>query len=312
MNIQQIEYILAVAELRNFGQAADKCFITQSTLSTMVKRFENEISIPIFDRKTKPITITKEGEAILNQLKLISKEITILEEIVQTVKGELSGELKIGVIPTIAPYILPHFLNGFASKFPQLTFAVSEITTGMISDFLLKRELDIGIVALPLNNDNFIEIPLYNEPFVLYDCTDSKVKKFPKIEELNFDHFWLLEEGHCLSTQVKRICDFDGCKSKDGVNFDFKAGSIDSLIRFVKMERGLTLLPYLSTLDFPERERKNLSEFRSSVPVRTVGLVVHKHFVKKQIIELLQREIQEKIQPLLSVEMKEEWVVSPF
>jgi len=311
MNIQQIEYVLAVAELRNFGQAAERCFITQSTLSTMVARFEDEIAIRIFDRKTKPITITKEGETVLYQLKAISKEIRTLSEVVQILKGELSGELKIGVIPTVAPYILPRFLNGFASKFPKLTFTVSEITTETILDMLFKRELDVGIVAIPITNDNFIEIPLYNEPFVLYDCQSESLEKPARIENLNIDNLWLLEDGHCLQTQVKKICDFEKCKTKERINFDYKAGSIDSLIRFVKMERGITLLPYLSTLDFTAKERKRLSEFQSSVPVRNIGLIVHKHFVKKQILELLQLEIQDKILPLLKMKMQDKWVISP-
>ena len=311
MNLQQVEYVLAVAELRNFGQAAEKCFVTQSTLSTMIGRFENEIAISIFDRKTKPITITKEGEAILCQLKTISKEIKTLGEVVQVLKGELSGELKIGVIPTVAPYILPKFLNDFASKFPKLIFKVSEIITDTIIDLLLKRELDIGIAAIPITNDNFIQTPLYNEPFVLYDCLSKSSNKPASIDSLDFEHLWLLEEGHCLHTQVKKICDLENCKNKERINFDYKAGSIDSLVRFVKMERGMTLLPHLSTLDFTTREKKKLSEFQFSVPVRTIGLITHRHFVKKQILELLKLEIQDKILPLLKIDAQDKWVVPP-
>ena len=130
MNIQQIQYVLAVAELKNFGKAAEKCFITQSTLSTMIVRFEEEIGITIFDRKTKPATITKEGQAIIQQLKVIATEINNLNEITESLKGEVSGGLKIGVIPTIAPYILPRFLEEFTNKFPKMNFEISEITTG--------------------------------------------------------------------------------------------------------------------------------------------------------------------------------------
>ena len=312
MNIQQIEYVIAVSELKSFGKAANKCFITQSTLSTMVARFEEEIGINIFDRKTKPVTITKEGEDVIKQLKIISKEIGILDEVVQVLKGELSGELKIGVIPTVAPFLLPQFLNDFAVKFPKLSFEVSEINTSTIKNLILKRELDIGIVAIPLEEDSFDEINLYNEAFVLYDCQSEQVPDSVSLDSMNFDRFWLLEEGHCLRTQVEKICDLEACKNPDNVNFEFKVGSIDSLIRFVKVNKGKTLLPYLATLEFSEEEREKLSFFQSPVPVRTIGLVVHKHFVKKQILALLQQEIQEKIVPLLQANTAKEKVYSPL
>jgi len=311
MNIQQIKYILAVEELGSFSQAADSCFITQSTLSTMVGKFEKEIGIKIFDRKTKPVSITNEGQLIINQLKVISNEINLLDEKVQSLKGELSGVLKIGIIPTVAPYILPVFLNDFAKKFPNITFSVSEMNTDTISKLLKKRELDIGILAIPLNDDTFNELQLYNEPFVLYDCSKKKLRKFVNMEHLDFDKFWILEEGHCLQTQVRSICDLDNCKNNENINIDFRAGSIDSLIRFVKTNKGITMLPYLATLDFSQKENNKIAYFRSPVPVRTIGIVVHKHFVKKRILELMKNEIKKKILPLLK-SSRDEIVVSPL
>ena len=208
--------------------------------------------------------------------------------------------------------LLPRFLNDFANKFPKLNFVVSEINTNTIKELILKRELDIGIVAIPLEDMQIKETPLYNEPFVLYDCQSSVSRKNIVIENLNFDRFWLMEEGHCLRTQVERICDFDTCKNQLNINFDFKAGSIDSLIRFVKMNEGMTMLPYLATLDFSEEEKKRLSFFKKPIPVRTIGLVTHNHFVKKQILERLKLEIQEKINPLLNPSKKEEKIIFPL
>ncbi|MDN5202807.1 LysR substrate-binding domain-containing protein [Fulvivirgaceae bacterium BMA10] len=310
MNIQQIEYILAVKELGNFSLAAEKCCVTQSTLSTMIGKFEEEIGIKIFDRKTKPVSITKEGKTIIQQFGIISKEVDVLNEIIKSLKGELTGTLNIGIIPTVAPYVLPEFLNDFAEKFPNISFSVSEMTTNTITDLLLKRELDVGILAIPINLTDLVEIPLYNEPFVLYDCTEEAAESFVKMENIDFNKFWLLEESHCLNTQVKSICDLDNCKNQEGINFDFRAGSIDSLIRFVKINKGLTMLPFLASLDFTPREHKKVKYFQSPVPVRAIGLVVHKHFVKKQLLKLLQLEIQGKIVPLLN-SSPNELVVSP-
>lgn len=312
MNLRQINYILAIAELKSFVKAADKCFITQSTLSTMVAKFEDEIGIKIFDRDKKPVCVTKEGKKLINQLKIISKEFDVLDEISQTVKGELSGELKIGIIPTVAPFILPEFLDGFIKKFPNIKFWVSEITTENIIELIKKRELDIGILAIPLEDQMIKEIPLYNEPFVLYDCSHKVNTKYANLDNIDFDKFWLLSEGHCLNTQVKRICDLENKESITGINFDFKAGSIESLVRFVRKNKGITLLPYLACLDFPKRELNKITYFHSPIPVRTIGLAVHKHFVKTRILELLQSEIINKIVPLLNLKKHDEFIVSPL
>lgn len=311
MNTRQYQYILAVAELKNFSLAADRCFISQSTLSTMIGKFEEEIGVRIFDRKTKPITITKEGEEIINQLKLIEKEISNLSDTIQSVKGELVGNIKIAVIPTVAPYLLPLFLNDFVRKFPKINFTVSEMTTTSILNLLVNRELDIGILATPIGDKNLIEIPLYNEPFMLYDCTGNSKNKEVKLEDIDFNKFWLLEEGHCLHTQINTICEGQICSTKRAVNFDFKAGSIESLIRFVRKNKGITLLPHLACLDFTAEDRNHLSFFKPPVPVRTIGLSVHRHFRKDNLLLQLKQDIQEKISPLLKSSHKEH-VVSPL
>lgn len=310
MNTKQYQYILAVAELKNFGLAADKCFISQSTLSTMIGRFEDEIGIRIFDRSTKPISITQEGKELIAQIKLIGREIKVLDEKIQGIKGECIGELKIGVIPTVAPYLLPEFLNGFAKHYPKMKFDVSEMTTDQILELLESRELDVGILALPLENKNLVEIPLYNEAFVLYDCSNSTKNTYADLKTLDYSNFWLLAEGHCLHNQVYKLCDWP-VQANERVNFNFKAGSIESLIRFVKLNKGISLLPYLATRGFPEKEAKKLSYFKEAVPVRTIGLLTHQHFVKKQVLEFMKEEIQAKILPLLK-SSESEIVISPY
>jgi len=299
MNIQQIKYILAVAELKYFGAAAEQCFVTQSTLSTMIGKFEDEIGIKVFDRKTKPVTVTKEGEVLLDQLKLIIREIDNLEESVKLLKGELSGEFKIGIIPTVAPYLLPRFLSNFAKRYPDLQFSVTEQTTESIIKKLDDREIDLGIVALPLNAPDLLEYPLYNEEFVLFDCTSDGTSAAKRVEEINKSKLCLLAEGHCLSQQIVNLCNLKKWDAKSDLNFDFKAGSIDSLIRFVRQSEGITLLPYLAILDFSKADKKRISSFEGVVPVRSVGILTHKNFVKTKIRDLLISEIKKKVQSLL-------------
>lgn len=310
MTIQQIKYIIAVEEFNHFGLAAEKCFVTQSTLSTMIGKFEEEIGIRIFDRSTKPVTVTLEGEVLLPQLKIILKEVDSLDERVKLMKGEVSGKLKIGIIPTVAPYVLPRFLGDFVKNYPKMHFSVSELTTDNIVEQIKSRALDIGIAALPLGDDSLIEYPIYNESFVLYDCFSNRPSSSVKIEDINYDKFWLLEEGHCLSNQVIKICDI---RNKNApVNLDFRAGTIDTLIRFVKQNHGITLLPCLATTDFSEEDCQRLSHFKGSVPVRSIGIVTHKHFVKKQVLSLLTEKIRENIVPLLRLSSQENQIITPL
>jgi len=311
MNIQQIEYIIAVGKLKSFGLAAEQCFITQSTLSTMVARFENEIGVRIFDRKTKPITITKEGEEVIGQLKVISKEIGHLHEVVNRLKGEVTGDLKIGVIPTVAPYVLPLFLYEFIKKFPKVQFEISEISTEKIMENIKKRDLDIGIVSIPLNEPDIVEIPLYYEPFLLYDQANNSAKKHFSVSDIDLERLWLLEEGHCMRTQVETICDLRQQRMMHG-NLDYKSGTIATLMKFVHNNNGVTLLPLLATLDLPENEQVHLKKFRPPIPVRNIGLVTHKHFVKKNMLKLLKAEVQRKVMPLIGKTKSGQEVILPL
>ena len=290
MNIQQMEYVIALAETRHFDSAAARCFVTQSTLSTMIAKFESELGITLFDRKQKPLGITTAGMPVIEHMRVILKEIQQLQEISKELKGEVKGELKMAVIPTIAPFLLPLFLQGFAQKFPLLKIRVRELTTSEIMRQLKSRDLDIGIVSTPLHDSELLEFKLYDEPFVFYDA-GLKQPKNVAAEKLDMRNIVLLEEGHCMRAQVVQFCDVKRKPLGNRLNFEFKAGSIDSLLRFVKAHKASTLLPYLATNDMPIRDLHRVSRFSGQEPYRTVGIVVHRHFVKKQVLELLQQEI---------------------
>lgn len=292
MNIQQFQYVLAVVDLKNFEAAAEKCFVTQSTLSTMIGRFENEIGIKIFNRKTKPVSITVEGEEIIKRLRILSNEVDALNNLVQELKGEMIGELKIGIIPTVAPYLLPLFLTNFAKTFPKVKIIVREMTTSEIQKAIKVRSIDVGILALPLEDESLNEVALYSEPFVLYDCSGGVISQKISVNDLDYSKLCLLQEGHCLRTQVQRICDLtDQCANREE-NFEFESGSMDSLLRITKARNGITILPYLATLDVTDEIKGKLTEFNRPIPVREIGLVTHKFFVKKKLLEELKKLIQ--------------------
>jgi LysR family hydrogen peroxide-inducible transcriptional activator len=298
MNIQQFNYVLAVARYQHFETAAEKCFVTQSTLSTMISRLEEELGIQIFDRKKKPVGLTKDGEQLLVQIKKIQKEIEQLKALGQEIKGEVKGNLSIAVIPTIAPFLLPNFLQAFAEKFPELNISVREQTTSEIVRQLKARELDIGILSIPTLDAELVESKLYDESFVYFDAAKEDLKSL-KPSEISLENLCLLEEGHCMRTQVLSLCELHQHQVKNFLNFDYKAGSIDSLMRFVKANQASTLLPYLAAYDMQAEDRKHLVEFKAPKPYRTVGIAVHRHFVKHQVLKKLSEEIVKGIKPLL-------------
>ena len=295
MNIQQFQYVLAVVDLKNFEAAAEKCFVTQSTLSTMIGKFEEEIGIKIFNRKTKPVSITPEGETLIKRLRIILNELDSFKNVVQELKGEMVGNFKIGIIPTIAPYLLPLFLTSFSNAFPKVKIIIKEMTTAEIQKALKIRDLDIGILALPIEDNELVEYPLYPEPFLLYDCThDEKLDKV-EVNNLDYSKLCLLQKGHCLRTQVQRICDLSNKHSKKDVNFEFESGSMDSLLRITEVRKGITIVPYLASLQLSTKEKERLIAFQNPVPVRQVGLITHKFFVKKKLQEELVRVIQNAV-----------------
>jgi LysR family hydrogen peroxide-inducible transcriptional activator len=295
MNIQQFQYILAVVEERNFEAAAEQCHVTQSTLSTMIGRFENEIGITVFNRKTKPVSVTAEGQKIIDRLRIINGEINSLKNVVQELKGESTGELKIGIIPTIAPYLLPRFLTRFAEKFPEVRTIVKELTTAQIQQQLKTRSIDVGILALPLDDHELVETELYNEPFLVYDCSDAQSSDSVDVHDLDFGKLCLLQEGHCLRTQVRRLCELNDLYAGSDDNFEFESGSMDSLLRITESRKGITILPFLATLELAETQKRRLVRFKEPVPVRQVGLITHSFFVKKKLLKSLKSMITESI-----------------
>jgi len=302
MNIQQFNYILSVAEYRHFETAAEKCHVAQSTLSTMISKFEDEIGIKIFDRRKKPVEITYEGQAILSHLKRIIYEIDQLKEFVNELKGEVKGEIKIGCIPTIAPFLYPLFLQDFSLHYPELYIEVRELTTFEIEKSLLNRELDIGIVSTDMIMKELEKHNIYKEEFVLFDASNRTIKDV-EVKHLNMENFWLLEDGHCMRTQVLEICELANPQLNPKLNINYKAGSIDSLLRFVKANKGKTLLPAMAIQGFSIEEMNYIRYFQNDVPFRINGLVTHPHFAKTQILNALINEIKISVSTLKGVKL---------
>jgi len=291
MTITQLQYVLAVAEHKNFTLAAEKCFVTQPTLSMQIQKIEEELSIQIFDRTKKPIQLTDIGQKIVNQAKNIVIEADRIKDIVEQQKGFIGGEFRLGIIPTIMPTLLPMFLNNFIKKYPKVKLIIEELNTDEIIIKLKNGHLDAAIASTPLMEEKLKEIVLYFEPFVAYIPENHKIAHKGEIEisDLNIEEILLLQDGHCFRDGILNLCKSNGIST--GNSFQLESGSFETLIKLADEGLGTTLLPYLHTLDLSEKDKGKLHHFVEPKPAREVSLIFPKTELKIHIIDALRTTI---------------------
>jgi LysR family hydrogen peroxide-inducible transcriptional activator len=291
MTITQLQYVLAVAEHKNFTLAADKCFVTQPTLSMQIQKIEEELNILIFDRSKKPIQLTAIGQKIVEQAKNIVNEAGKIKDIVEYQKGFIGGEFRIGIIPTIMPTILPMFLNNFIKKYPKIKLIIEELNTNEIITRLKNGHLDAAIAATPLEDEKIKEIVLYYEPFVAYIPENHSISTKSEIEisDLNIDEILLLQDGHCFRDGILNLCKNQKMGAKN--SFQLESGSFETLIKLADEGLGTTLLPYLHTLDLSEKNKLKLRQFKEPKPAREVSLIYPQSELKIHIIDALRNTI---------------------
>lgn len=291
MTLVQLEYIVAVDTYRSFVGAAEKCFVTQPTLSMQVQKLEEMLNVKIFDRSKQPVIPTEIGAQIIEQARLVLQESQKIKEIINSQQQDVVGELKVGIIPTVAPYLLPRVISGMMEKFPDLKLLIWEYTTEDIIHHLKTGVLDCGILATPLADNNISELPLYYENFVTYISKNSKLFKKKTIDanDLEDENIWLLNEGHCMRSQVLNICRTTKDSRLQGLTYN--TGSVETLIRMVDVNNGATLLPELALAELTNKQLSKVRYFRSPEPVREISLVTHKNFIKKRMLNALKEEI---------------------
>ncbi len=307
MNLQQLEYIVAVDTYRHFSTAAEKCNVTQPTLSMMIQKLEDELEVKIFDRSKQPVVTTSIGNKVIAQARIVLNEANLMKTLVRDQKGEAQGQLHIGIIPTVAPYLLPLFLNDFLKKYPKIHLKISELTTDQIISHLEKQQMDAAILATPLKVPSLKEHPIFYEQFLVYASANEKLmkKKYLLAEDIDVNHLWLLEEGHCLREQVLNLCELKK-KETQLQNLDYQAGSIETLRKMVDMNNGITILPELAMGDLNASQKKKVRYFKPPAPVREISIVTYRYFVKYNLIELLKKEIIKNIpQEMLSAGRKQ-------
>ena len=300
MTITQLHYLIAVAEHQNFTVAAEKSFVTQPTLSMQIAKLEEELNVRLFDRGTKPIKLTAVGEKIVEQARRVVIEAERIKDIVSVEKGFIGGPYNLGIIPTVMPTLLPMFLATFIKKYPKVKLIIKEMTTEEIAVQLREGRLDGAIAATPLGFDDIVERPLYYEPFVAYIPEDHRLneKETLKSEDLRLDEVLLLEDGHCFRDGVINLC--GAPKQLDPSEFRIESGSFETLIKLSDENMGMTLLPYLHTLQLKEVQEQRLKHFEKPEPAREISLIYHKSELKLQITTALKEVISAVIRGAIS------------
>ncbi len=291
MTLTQLNYIIAVDRCRNFAQAAKECFVTQPTLSMQVHKLEDYLQITIFDRQKTPVQPTPMGLKVLDYARKVMLHANQLEELSKSLRGEVSGEFLLGVIPTLAPYILPLFAQKFVSDFPKVELKVYEMQTDDIIKHLKEGKLDGAILATPLEVKEIQEELLFMEPFKIFLSREHTLLKKKTLEEKDLDmgEAWLLKEGHCLRAQALHLCQNRSPAPKN--QFLFEAGSLETLVNMVKSTQGFTVLPYLTYQSLSKEDKELLRDFKGQQPVRTISFVTGPHSMKKSVEKALVKTI---------------------
>lgn len=300
MTIVQLSYIVAVDKYKNFGVAAQSCSVTQPTLSMQIQKLEDELGVLLFDRTEQPIKTTKIGMNLIKQAKIILKETQGFLDMVSEEKNEAKGELRIGVIPTIAPYLMPLFLREFMTANPHLKVVVEELQTAHVVQKLDDGQLDLGILVTPIEKDNLKSEPLFYEPFLAYVSEKSPLSKTSKVDQkdLSSSDLWMLTDGHCFREQSLLICKNRKKHSDQNKHLLFESASLETLKKMIDQDTGFTLLPFLATTDV--KNSHQLKEFIAPVPTREVSLIYNSYFRKNKIKESLVQAIQNNLPKELS------------
>lgn len=290
MTLTQLEYIVALDTYRHFVLASEKCFVTQPTLSMQIQKLEEELDVKIFDRTKQPVIPTEIGASIIAQARITLREAGIIRQIIAEQKDNMTGEIRIGIIPTLAPYLLPQLFKNIREKYPQINLVIKETITEEIIQELKNNRLDCGIVVTPLKDSSIKEDIMFYEELFVYVSKKNALhhKKYVLPSEIDPNQLWLLEEGHCFRSQILNLCEL---RKYSNVNFKYETGSIETLKRMVDKSDGITILPELAVMEFNDSQMKHVKRLKEPSPAREVSLVTHRDHLKTKLLKTLKDEI---------------------
>ena len=291
MTLQQLEYILAVNQFRHFAKAAEYCRVTQPTLSAMIQKLEEELDTRIFDRSQQPVCPTPVGIHIIEQAQNILVQANRIKNIIEEEKHSLTGTFKLGILPTVAPYLLPRFFPQLMKKYPDLDIRVVEMKTNDIKKALQTGEIDAGIVASLAGMEEMQQTPLCYEQFFAYVSREDALfnNEVIRTSDLNGEQLWLLDEGHCFRDQLVRFCQM---KSARASQLAYHLGSMETFMRMVESGKGVTFIPELAVLQLGDAQKELVRSFAIPCPTRQVVLLTNKNFIRHTLLEVLVKEIK--------------------
>jgi LysR family hydrogen peroxide-inducible transcriptional activator len=301
VNIQQLEYILAVDQFKSFSKAADYCHVTQATLSAMVKKLEEQLDIVIFDRKANPIATTENGREVLVQAQQVVAHANALLSSSKAINQKIEGKVKLGIIPTIASSVLPLIMKPLVEKYPLLHLEIHEVTTNQMIKDLREGKLDVGILSTPIASTDLETQRLYVEDLRLYGYLTTGEKQLSKTD-LSQQRIFLLQEGHCLRDQIIQLCDLKKHKSLPA-NLSVESNTFDTLLNLVDTFQGVTLLPSLYVRQLSEGRREHLLHIIDGSLQREVSICYYRPYAKWNIINRLADEISVEVNKQLNASM---------
>lgn len=300
MTLQQMEYIVAVYRLRHFAKAAEQCGVTQPTLSAMIQKLEKELGTKIFERSSQQVTPTAIGKLIVEQAWEVLTRANRIKDIVEEQRHSLSGTFRIGILPTIAPYLLPRFFTKMEKENPSTDFQILEMKTAEITKAMQHGEIDAAIAVRLDELDIFNQTTLFYEQFIAYVAKNDALfaNKNIKTSDLSNEFLWLLDEGHCFRDQLVKFCNL---KSATESKSKYSLGSIETFMRMVESGQGVTFIPELALSQLSASQAELVRPFALPIPVREVVLLTPKHFVRQSIAEVIVKTVKENVpQSMLS------------
>ncbi len=293
ISLIQLEYIVAVDTYRHFVTASEKCFVTQPTLSMQIKKLEEELGVTVFDRSMQPIIPTEIGKQIIKQARVILSESKKINEIIDDFNNSIHGELKIGIIPSLAHYLLPLFIGRFMKKYPDVQLKVIELLTEDIIKHLRKDLVDLGILVTPLKEDGIKEDPLFYEEMMLYINKNHTFASASEIDlqQIDSPDLWLLNNGHCFRSQIINLCNIK-TQQPDNNHFQYSSDSLETIKKLIKTEGGYTMIPELA-IDKQSTDKETvIRQFKNTSPLREVSLTYSRNYSKKRLLNLISEEIK--------------------
>jgi LysR family hydrogen peroxide-inducible transcriptional activator len=299
VNLRDLKYLVALADHKHFGRAADASFASQPTLSTQIKKLEEELDVQLFERQPRSVLPTRAGADIVARARLILREVEAIRAIAKNARDPEAGSLTLGVFPTLGPYFLPHAVPVLRQRFPRLELLLLEEKTEELIARLDRGELDCALLALPIDDDRFSTLFMFSEPFVLAVPSEraDEFKAPVALGDLRDRQVLLLEEGHCMRDQALSLCELSGAAEKSG----FRATSLETLRQMVAANVGVTLLPTLAVMPpVAPNSHLVLKPFADPAPARRIGLVWRKSDAREHLMHTIADMLGAAAQQLLA------------